>query len=900
VVDSEDNTGDWILKHPQYTGWKSQETSTLLWIQGKPGSGKSVLMKHLLRELRKERSHRNLVASFFYSARDGERETSHQHMLQTLLFQVLEQEGQLYPRFQETYRRLRGASKDQITWTYDDLKEVFAALATSHEQSLQIYLIVDAIDESDKGQLSDILSLFHDRHRSSSPTSVIKTILASRPSELIEKKLTGSFNLLLEEENKNDIAVLVDAKLAFLHDSDDTLFQWAVKYLNDHSHGVFLWISIIIKELIIWADEGGYTEAEIKGKVQTFPLELVDYYKYMIKRLAQHKPEVQDEARKMLDWVTYAERPITACEFWDIIAVPSNLDRSYVASIQDFQALKLRRLQDVRKRIQKNCGDLIEIKRQNLFSKPTDDSEHLELNPRDVIQLFHQTVREFLTRLDKVAEPFHIVEANAHNTIAIVCTRYIRLSLAVDDNRIEGSTWPLDVGSWTTDDHSRLVGHLKHQSLLSYALKYLTRHLSSIKRSESAVWQGLEDYFNQTREAADSYAWNILQLWFETIGFPTEISESATQFRIASLVAAINLETLSVVQAFLETQPTLDHVDRHTNHTALQTAAALGNHDMADLLIDRGASVNFHGGYFGTSLQAAAYHGHSDVVQMLLNGGADPNAEGGFLRTAFLAAACMGHVDVAAELLGRGADTYAPPDLLRVFSDLGQAEKIGKPLISTLKTLLGTTHNSTISASILVARAYENHELWKEAEDLFVPVVETNKEMLGRTHPYTLESINGLALIYWKQERWKEAEALLKEVVKTRQSTLGRQHPDTLVNMANLAFIYQKQERWKEAEALLEVVIKTRQSGLERQHPDTLVSMTNLAFTYWKQERWKEAEALLEVVIKTRQSGLERQHPDTLVSMTNLAFIYQKQERWKEAEDLLAQSTSSRDEKNST
>lgn len=794
-------------------------------------------MKHLLRELRKEKGlvvkgtavnnpvninvdsrstteglfaveHQTVVASFFYSARDGERETNHRHMLQTLLFQVLEQESRLYPRFQKTYCRLRDASKDHIIWNYSDLKEAFIALATSHEQPLQIYFLVDALDESDQTQLSEILSLFQDCRGDS--TSVIKTVLASRPNGLIEKTLTRSFHLVLEDENKQDIAILVDAKLAFLHDSD-TLFKWTAKYLNNHAQGVFLWVSFIIKELMIWAGSRAYTEAEIKNKVHTFPLELVDYYKCITERLAQHEPEVQDEARKMLDWVTYAERPITAGEFWDIIAVPSNLDRSYVKSVRDFQPLKLLRLQYVRNRTQKNCGDLIEIKRQTVFCN---DSQRQELDPHDIVQLFHQTVREFLIRPDKIAAPFHIDKANARNTIAIVCARYIRLSLATDDTRIEGSTWPLDAGSWTIDDHTRLVEHLKPQSLLSYALKYLPRYLRSIPRSESLVWQVMRDYFSQTREAIDSYAWNILQEWFESVGFPTEISESSTRFRITSLVAAINHGSLSATQALLETQRTLDYIDRHTNYTAMQTAAALGDHAMADLLISKGATVNFHGGHFGTPLQAAAYHGHGKIVIMLLDHGANPNSKGGFFRTAFLAAACMGHVEVAKNLFDNGADTYCFLDLLGVFADSCQAERMGKQLISTLQVIVGPEHNSTVHAMTNLASMYQSQERWKEAEELQVEAMERTKRVFGIEHPNTLTTMANLASTYWNQGRWKEAEELQVKVMETTKRVLGMKHPHTVNSMANLVLTYQKQECWNKAEELeveiMETSIQTR------------------------------------------------------------------------------------------
>ncbi len=42
------NTCSWITRHDSYSTWLS-EAHGLLWIKGKPGSGKSTLMEYLLR-----------------------------------------------------------------------------------------------------------------------------------------------------------------------------------------------------------------------------------------------------------------------------------------------------------------------------------------------------------------------------------------------------------------------------------------------------------------------------------------------------------------------------------------------------------------------------------------------------------------------------------------------------------------------------------------------------------------------------------------------------------------------------------------------------------------------------------------------------------------------------------
>lgn len=563
-------------------------------------------------------------------------------MLQTLLYEVMAHESRLYPQIQETYRRLRAASEGPITWSYSDLKDVFKSITSSSERFLQIFLLVDALDESNRTELLDVLLLLREGSKTSS--CVIKIVLASRPNEMISKALSGAFHIIIEDENRRDIELLVDTKLVFLRDETDTsLFEWTSTYLKKHAQGVFLWVSLIAQDLERLA-EGGYSEKEIKEMVRTFPIELVDYYKVIIKQLAESESNVVKEARMMLDWTCCTERPLTAMELRDIIAVPSSPECSTGISIQAFEAAKLRRLGDIGKRIRRNCGDLLEIKKQrDALQSPSKVHQSLDIDPHDVVQLLHQTVKEFLVRPDKIAHPFDIDMKSADSTIGLICARYIELSLMIDHAPDDGSTLPPSAQHWTLDHHDQLLEHIEARPLLHYALKYLPYHLRHSPRRESESWGVLDNYFRRAKESA-GFAWYLLQEWFENLGFSKTAASSvdaATDFRITSLIIAIKYRRLGAIQVLSEIQRNIDYVDGTTHHTALQTAASCGDLSILKFLISNGASVNFHGGHFGTALQAAAYHGHGEAVEVLIENGADLNAEAGSWSTAFLAASTL-------------------------------------------------------------------------------------------------------------------------------------------------------------------------------------------------------------------------------------------------------------------
>ena len=86
-------TCKWLLKIFEYFDWvdtsKLQEHYGFLWIKGKPGTGKSTLMKFALANARKTMKDR-IIISFFFNARGEGLEKFTIGTYQSLLLQLLE------------------------------------------------------------------------------------------------------------------------------------------------------------------------------------------------------------------------------------------------------------------------------------------------------------------------------------------------------------------------------------------------------------------------------------------------------------------------------------------------------------------------------------------------------------------------------------------------------------------------------------------------------------------------------------------------------------------------------------------------------------------------------------------------------------------------------------------
>ena len=297
----------------------------------------------------------------------------------------------------------------------------------------------------------------------------------------------------------------------------------------------------------------------------------------------------------MLHSIVYSERPLTIGELRDAIAINSKMSRSipFVFSISNLYDHRLKTLEHISKRPMRYCGELVEVKSPN-----KDINNH-----GDIVQLFHETVREFLKDPSEAAGPFHMTDKSGHAEIAIVCGRYIRTSLALDPRDNEDSHSPSlteKSSAWTYENHRMFAEHLSDRPLLAYALKYLPRHMGLLEDQKQAEAILSECFIGVYLGHESRFLSSWLQTSFPKIrGFLTVDIDEAARFRVKSMVAAASQGFATAVQSLVAVQTTLDVVEETINNSALQIAASKGHLQVVDILVEEGASVNLVGGYFG-------------------------------------------------------------------------------------------------------------------------------------------------------------------------------------------------------------------------------------------------------------------------------------------------------------
>ncbi len=89
----------------------------------------------------------------------------------------------------------------------------------------------------------------------------------------------------------------------------------------------------------------------------------------------------------------------------------------------------------------------------------------------------------------------------------------------------------------------------------------------------------------------------------------------------------------------------------------LMRVAEKGRPDIAEILIEKGAKVNFKGKDGASALTIAAEHGNTGVTQVLLARGGDVNIHNDHGNTPLMYGAEYGHSDIVRLLLSAGADS---------------------------------------------------------------------------------------------------------------------------------------------------------------------------------------------------------------------------------------------------
>jgi len=282
----------------QLVSW-FQNTDPVYWIYGKPGSGKSTLMKflathettrHLLMTAQPHGVPKVTILTHYFWLSGNQNQRSLQGCLASLLHQICGARPQLVLSLVKQNDRVRNVLDDMrsfLDWSTKDLKYLFLELTKMMTNlTLPCCVFVDGIDEYDKhGNIDDFLIIIEQLTGQG-----IQVCLSSRPEPHIQECLSCYPKLRLQDVTNHDMATLVLGQVTEAVTRMKVLgvekksLQELARQIVDKAEGVFLWACLAVKNLV-GGLRNGDSMAVLERRLRQLPSGIKSLYQQMLSRV---------------------------------------------------------------------------------------------------------------------------------------------------------------------------------------------------------------------------------------------------------------------------------------------------------------------------------------------------------------------------------------------------------------------------------------------------------------------------------------------------------------------------------------------------------------------------------------------------------------------------------------
>lgn len=424
VSDAHKATFEWVfdqnLAEDQH--WSSlpqwlASSSSLYWITGKPGSGKSTLMKYICTPadssteiialdnaeqalqsrcvpmLKPWVDTSKLIIGVFYFWCSGTEalQRSQQGLFRTLLHQILTQCPSMIPHaFSRRWDALSLFNKPRLpSWSDQELVQGLYALIQRLGHEHKICLFIDGLDEFD-GDHKYLVSTVKEL----SSYSNVKICTSSRPWEIFESAFNSAPSLMVHNLTRKDIRAYTSAQL--LTDSSYTNLQAREPvYANNlvdsvvtKANGVFLWVKIAVASLLGGIMHGDRI-VDLERRLQELPTELKHLYERILVAL---DPFYLGHAAELFQLV---EKSTMAPAVLLVSYADEKADRILTREVDAITLTEFQlRYETTRRRLNSRCKGLLEMPR---LSTSTTRGFFTPATAKDLtVQYLHRTVKDYL------------------------------------------------------------------------------------------------------------------------------------------------------------------------------------------------------------------------------------------------------------------------------------------------------------------------------------------------------------------------------------------------------------------------------------------------------------------------------------------------------------------------
>ncbi|CAN9382384.1 unnamed protein product [Alternaria alternata] len=439
-------TCKWLLRKSEHTEWldptRLSSHHGFLWIKGKPGTGKSTLMKFAFGQASKSRKS-NVVIAFFFNARGETLEKTIIGMYRSLLLQLLEK----IPTLQCNSRSLSlvpSSISADYQWTRHSLEDQLQQAVLGLGDT-PVICFIDALDECEQWQVRSMISFFENLGELAvSSGRSFRVCLSSR--HYPEVTIRRGISLVLEgqEGHTQDINNYLESALRI---GTSASAQKIRKDLQEKSSGVFMWIVLVV-DILNEEYDGGRMYA-LERRLKQIPADLHALFQDILTRDSNDK----EELILCLQWVLFAKQPLQPEQLY--LAILAGTEPGALATQHDQEVT----LETIRKFLLRSSKGLTEITKTK----------------NKKVQFIHESVRDFLLKengLSKIWPEFaDNFQGQSHDRLRQCCLNYVSIDVAT----------PLELPDHLPDAGTRSADRLRVSAaskfpFLEYAVQNVLYH----------------------------------------------------------------------------------------------------------------------------------------------------------------------------------------------------------------------------------------------------------------------------------------------------------------------------------------------------------------------------------------------------------------------------------------
>lgn len=420
-----------------------QSGSGIYWVSGKPGCGKSTLMKLVADHWRTQEaldewargprrpsergdSRKCITAAYYFWSAGTQLQKSIEGLLRTLLFDILKQAPHLTPAaFPKRWAAMGTANRSRIrilektewkSWTLRELTEALRLLtrasppASGQAATKRFCFFIDGLDEF-HGDHRELVNILCEMASFSGTDSTIKLCVSSRPWNVFEDTLgnsAASQKLYVHELTRGDIMAYTKGKLCSDRNSnfterDKLKYDQLVNEITGRAQGVFLWVVLVVNSLLEGLSNGDSLNM-LKKRVNDMPQELGSFFRHILSSVPPgYHRHMAMYFRVVLDIYFNFSAPMPSDGRPDSVTLMHLSFLDDQLDSQDHKSIRLptqplndddisSRLELMDRRIKARCKGLLEVRRIN-------NTSVLE----NRVDFLHRTVYDFLSTPEMAA-----------------------------------------------------------------------------------------------------------------------------------------------------------------------------------------------------------------------------------------------------------------------------------------------------------------------------------------------------------------------------------------------------------------------------------------------------------------------------------------------------------------